>query len=176
MSIELLKTLLPPPRRKSNEGTDWSEVEKQLAITLPADYKAFIDYYGAGWINDYIFVLTPTLEGELYNLKKKSLILIDRYKTFKAEFPDYYPHKIYPEKEGLFPCGYTEGGGHLYWETCEDPESWTIVIYGSGGGRWEEYKLSLTDFITKLLLKEIVSKMLPEDFADNASEFVDEED
>ena len=172
MNIESLKTLMDPPAKLHSNSVDWHMVESQLSISLPEDYKLYIDSYGAGWVNDYIFILTPTLGDDLYNLQKQSQIMLDRYRNFKIEFPEYYPHEAFPDVGGLFPFGYTEGGGHLYWKACGNPEDWAVVIYGSGGGRWEEYKLSMTEFLQKILKNEVNCKMLPADLTDDGVEFV----
>lgn len=44
---------------------------KNLGMILPLDYKKFINKYGTGSINDFIWILNPFSENENLNLIKK---------------------------------------------------------------------------------------------------------
>ena len=62
-----------------------------------------------------------------------------------------HPFSFFPEKEGLFPCCEYNGEYTIYWKTGE--EKWTIVVYSNDC--YSEFDMSLTEFIYKLISKEV---------------------
>ena len=58
--FQSLTQLLPPPQTPVENQGDWTNVEQQLGMPLPADYKWFISTYGTGSIcAAFINVLNP---------------------------------------------------------------------------------------------------------------------
>lgn len=54
-------------------------MEKNLGMILPLDYKKFINKYGTGSINDFIWILNPFSENENLNLIKKGHVIREAY-------------------------------------------------------------------------------------------------
>ncbi|MGW1886121.1 SMI1/KNR4 family protein [Streptomyces sp. NPDC001970] len=50
---------ITPTDTAVNEQIDSAAVERQLGTRLPADYKPFLETYGAGGINGVVHVLRP---------------------------------------------------------------------------------------------------------------------
>ncbi|MFC4998297.1 hypothetical protein ACFPIJ_10675 [Dactylosporangium cerinum] len=50
---------LPALNAGTRAGLDWLPIESELGVTLPGDYKTFIEAYGAGVIDDHINVCAP---------------------------------------------------------------------------------------------------------------------
>ncbi|GAA2710049.1 SMI1/KNR4 family protein [Actinoplanes palleronii] len=59
---------LPPLADQAEERRDWSAVETELGVTLPGDYKAFIDAYGPGSVDDHVHVCACDAPEEWANL------------------------------------------------------------------------------------------------------------
>ena len=174
MSIESLKSILPPPTNPSKTGNSegWSEVEKVLGSSLPKDYKTFISTYGTGGIDNFIWILTPFVSDENVNFFGRSEIIRDAYLESKQQFPQYYTHNVFPENGGILPWGYTDNGDELYWLTNQEPETWTIIVYESRSSVYHEYPMSMTEFLFRIVSKNLVSDAFPEDFPSENPEFI----
>lgn len=142
---------------------NWKDAEKKIGIKLPSDYKNFIDKYGTGGLDNFLWVLTPFDEGYI-NLIKRSEIILCAYEESKTQSDDGFVHDVYPNKDGIFPWGYTDNGDELYWKTNEDSGKWDIVVYPSRESFGYVYKMSLTEFLYKLIVKELICSAFPNDF------------
>jgi hypothetical protein len=60
-SITALTSLVTPPTQPSDVGqlAQWPQVEAELGIALPSDYKAFLATYGSGSFNDFMIIFNP---------------------------------------------------------------------------------------------------------------------
>lgn len=56
----------------------------------------FIDTYGTGGIDNFLWVLSPFVENENVNLIQKGKVIRDAYQVSKNSFPEYFTHNIYP--------------------------------------------------------------------------------
>ena len=52
---------------KKEHQYDWEKVEDSYEIKFPNDYKSFIEYYGEGGINEFLWILSPFSEYENLN-------------------------------------------------------------------------------------------------------------
>ena len=52
---------------KKEHQYDWEKVEDSYEIKFPNDYKSFIEYYGEGRINEFLWILSPFSEYENLN-------------------------------------------------------------------------------------------------------------
>ena len=98
-----LMKMLPPPDSPAYPNPDWARVENDHGIRLPADYKAFIERFGAGCIDDFLWVIDPFSSSRDLNFDKGDYFR-ESYAVMKAEFPSDYPRPGYPA-EGHFGLG-----------------------------------------------------------------------
>jgi hypothetical protein len=73
--FERWRALVAPPtpdRRLGPPTVDWAGVESDLGLGLPADYRAYIDAYGVGWINRLVVVAHPTTHSASLNLARSA--------------------------------------------------------------------------------------------------------
>lgn len=137
---ELTKVLIPPARPVATGTPDgWAAVEARIG-RLPGDYKRFIDTYGVGVINDWVWILSPfepagrgTLESRLTWHKESHALGL---------FED--------EPDGLIPWADNEDRGMCFWETEEpNPDRWTVLAMVEDDlHRWPE---NMTMFLLKIL-------------------------
>lgn len=71
-----------------------------------------------------------------------------------------YPFSYFPENGGLFPCAEYNGEYTVYWKT--NAERWTIVVYRDD--YYSEFDMTLTEFLYKLITREINMNSLYEIF------------
>lgn len=135
---------------------------KKLGITFPMDYKMFIDSYGEGSINEFLWILSPFSENENLNSIEKYKVMEDAYSSMKNEFPEQFSFDFYNGKIGLFPWGITDNGDELFWNFTDDIIE--LVVYESRYVSNISYTMSMEEFLYKLLRKEIVCPIFPDDF------------
>lgn len=156
-----INKLLPLQQEKSKKNS-WAEVEKKMGITFPEDYKLFIDSYGEGAINEFLWILSPFSENENLNSIEKFKLMRDAYISMQIEFPEHFPFDFYNGKSGLFPWGITDNGDELFWNfKCDTLE---IVVYESRYAGNMSYTMGMEEFLCKLLKKEIECPIFPDDF------------
>lgn len=175
MYISKLENLIRPNNEQTSKHTkeEWDEIELTLRIKLPTDYKEFINRYGVGSINDFLWVLNPFTQNSNLNLIKKGKEIIEAYDISKKEFPEDFIYDTYPSKGGLFPCAITDNGDEIYWVTSNIVEEWSIVVYESRASDYHEYNMGLAEFLYKILTKELECLAFPDDFPGEKCEFIE---
>lgn len=171
--FNLLKKVIKKPDKIYNPGNEelWLQFQNKNGIIFPNDYKDMINYYGTGGINNFLWFLTPFAKDENVNYMYRSKQMLEAYKESKISFPDDFPYNIFPEKDGLLPWGYTDNGDELYWQTSKNIEEWKIVVYESRSTICYSYHMGLAEFLYKLLSKQIVCDIFPDDLFDAGIEY-----
>ena len=170
MSFEKLKSILPVSNLaiSSDNSSKWSEVENNLGVVLPSDYKELIALYGSGIIGNFIMIYSPFTENENMNFFIQQNLYIDAYLTLKVSFPVDFPYEVFPTNGGILPWGRTENGDTLNWIVDTNQGDWAILVDG-GSGDYFEYKGSMTGFLYDVLSGTIVCPIFPNDFPDKDS-------
>lgn len=174
MYLDDLKKVLLPPSEPYKIGNDegWSKIENKLGTSLPEDYKNFINTYGTGGIDNFIWILTPFVQDENVNFMTRMRVLSNAYLESKSKFPQYYKHKVFPEPGGLLPWAYTDNGDEIYWLTSENSNEWSVVVYETRSPEYHEYSMNMVEFLYKIITKASVCEAFPEDFPSEEPEFI----
>ena len=174
MYINKLENIIKPNNEITNKHTkeEWDKIELTLGIKLPTDYKMFINEYGVGSINDFLWILNPFTQNSNLNLIKKGKEIIEAYDISKNKFPEYFVHEVFPRKGGLLPCAITDNGDEIYWLTSNAVDEWHIIVYESRASEYYEYNMGLIEFLYKILVKEIECLAFPDDFPGEKCEFI----
>jgi hypothetical protein len=139
--VELVRQLAPPPEPRYNRG-DWGQVEAEVGTRLPADFKDFIETYGAVVICDMLWLITP-----FYYIGESAYVpLLGEKKTYRELLlsclremdavvggRDNVPWPDYPERGGLLPIGGTQDAGMLAWITDGEPDEWGTFFWAFAG-------------------------------------------
>ncbi|MEH1130829.1 hypothetical protein [Micromonospora sp. CPCC 206061] len=122
-------------------GAEWSLVEAALGVTLPADYKRFVDAYGAGLIDGHVTVCAPDAPREWadllqHNTWAQECVRLDfagpdsncedwqlgdpsHWEPDRADVPPWFE-----SGDDLISWGHTGNGDLLFWHvkpgTCQD--------------------------------------------------------
>jgi hypothetical protein len=165
MNIELLKSLLPPPPEPIAvpSQSDIGSFEQQFT-KLPTDFVDFLQSYGTGSIDNFIWIFNPASKNPNLNLANQIKLQLQTFRELVFQQLEPSPYKLFPEKEGLLPFAITDNGNVLFWKTVGDPNQWSVVVAASRAPKYEEYNLCITDFISKLLMKELHVGIFPDDF------------
>ena len=160
-AMERLLEMIPPPGE--SQARDWADIERQLGVSLPADYKQLVDAYGGGVFDEAIWLLEPGCSNPEYDLlevaREREGVLSELWK-FEAK-----PAALQEEGTRVLPWAYgEEGGEYLYWliRPGVEPESWTVLINEGRGPEWEGHPQSCAQFLLNVLAGEIQSELFSE--------------
>ncbi|MFD4917856.1 SMI1/KNR4 family protein [Streptomyces virginiae] len=127
----------------------WDAAEEHLGVRLPADYKAFLDLYGPGAFDGFLWMDRPvdgTVE-ELERLWPRSEDGRDLHLTD----PGRHPFPLRPRPGGLIEWGGEEDGAVYYFLPEEpDPADWRVVVE-TEDGEWHEAPGPVTEFLLGLV-------------------------
>ncbi|OJY56370.1 SMI1/KNR4 family protein [Thiobacillus sp. 0-1251] len=172
MGIEQLEKILFPPIVPVDRpvANGWSEAEKKLG-KLPEDYKRFIEIYGTGSIDGFIWILSPFTSNKNLNLLDQAQIKISALIDLSENFGEALPYPLFPNQNGLLPFGTTDNGDVLFWQMANNPTDWKVIINASREPKWEQYDVGIVDFLVGLLTRKIICEVFPEDFPSNQPVF-----
>ncbi|WP_377268642.1 hypothetical protein [Peterkaempfera sp. SMS 1(5)a] len=147
--LRSLTAVLVPPHERAGEPSDWDALSEAWGTGFPADYREFLAVYGAGAIDDYLFVATPVDPAE------DGGALTVRRRTPAAEPSGRrragWPYPLWPERGALLGWGATADAAELYWDTsAADPDAWTVVSR-SREGTFTRHGCGMAEFILRML-------------------------
>ena len=171
-SIDNIVVLLPPPSVPSeNGGKPWSEIEQSIGSVLPADYKNFIETYGSGRINKFIFALNPFSMRRGLNLIDQIPRQLDALRTLITDFAETCPYALFPEHEGLLPFALTDNGDVIFWMTRGEPDEWSVVVNESRAPSYEEFGGGAISFFIALMTGAHTFRAFPSSIASMTPRF-----
>ena len=165
MKLEFLSDLLPKPASPVDPGADmkgWVRVFERLGTRLPEDYVKFINAYGTGAINEFLWVYNPFSQNVHLNLQERIGPVLSGLRALKSEFPEQFPHPLYFEPGGLLPWGVTDNGDELFWETSELVDHWPVIVIGRHEYEAERHEMTMTRFLADGLAGRLTSLIFPD--------------
>jgi hypothetical protein len=172
MSLNSLLSILTPPQSPAEAPTseDWEKIEEWLK-RLPSDYRAFVDRFGTGKINGFLWILNPASANRYLNLLREMEPILNALKELR-DSGEHCPYPLYPEQGGLLPFGKTDNGDGMFWLTVGEPDKWHIIVNASRDSSYEEFKCDMTSFLEGILTRQIHCSIFPDDLPSNVAEFV----
>jgi hypothetical protein len=172
-SLIQLQQVLPPPALPGLPPA-WPVVEAELGVTLPPDYKRYIEEYGEGCVDEFLWVLHPTTSNVNLRLAVQVRRQLDAQRTIREGFPHDIPYALFPEPHGLLPWAFTDNGDVCFWLTAGPPHAWTIIVNEGRGPLWDSFAGSMTDFLVSVLVRAYQCPIFPNDFPSDAPRFTTE--
>jgi len=136
---ELLKIAPAPTNPVANGNvSQWQQVENDLSLVLPEDYKLIVNFYGVGSFRNTVFLISPFGRDNDYRADNFSRNWIESYASMYAHFRDNYSilngndekHRVYPEVGGIIPLGGLDNGSVMYYSI--DTHGHSRLIFYSG--------------------------------------------
>tara|TARA_R110002167_G_scaffold342940_1_gene551806 strand:- start:2041 stop:2580 length:540 start_codon:yes stop_codon:yes gene_type:complete len=129
--LKLLTELVPPPDAPVCTDSDWQEVEKNLGVELPGDYKDFVSIYGSGSLQSFIHIVNYS-DSRLSSAELISVIFSQLESYQEAGKCEEF--KAFPAEGGLLPFASTDDGNYLFWKTEGKPPQWAVAAYDFTSG------------------------------------------
>lgn len=170
MSIEKILKVFPVPVQRNIVIGDWQEIENKIGRILPMDYKMLVEKYGTFSIDSFLWIYNPFTQNRNLNLIKKSSFIVEILKDMMTDHRDCVPYD-YPATCDLVPWSTTDNGDDLYWLIHKESNKWKIVVNETRSFNWQEFDLTTTEFLYKLLTKEIKVEAFPDSFPSDNPQF-----
>jgi len=167
--FELLSILDAPESPVENRNLDWNSVTETIN-PIPADYRKFIEIYGTGIIDDYLWVLNPFSKNQYLNFNKSS-VLMEVYIEFRDMFPELDRRPPYPQNGSFFPWAITDNGDSLFWIIDNESSEWKTGIHCPKQTDEEIYDFNMSTLLCKILNREIVSDIFASDWPLDCHQF-----
>jgi hypothetical protein len=162
--MERLLMNIPPPSVCNVPACDWASVEEVIGSALPSDYQMFVETYGAGSINDFLWIFTPGSSNEYLDLFQAIRSDGNMLRGIKAKLPEEFPIAVFPEPGGVLPFGATDNGDLLLWDTSHgNPDMWSVVIVNPRDNRYCAFPGSMIQFLEALISGEWSCVLFPGD-------------
>lgn len=145
--------------------SEWRQVEGELNLRLPNDYKGLVADYGAGYFDDFLLILQPYEANSNIDLLTQRSARLNALRSL-GEQGESVPFNVEPRKEQLLPWGATDNGDVCYWVTQpdKDPEEWTIAVNEARGPQWEQFNGSVTEFLAAVFSRMLKVSIFPSGF------------
>ncbi|MFF4875454.1 hypothetical protein [Micromonospora sp. NPDC000668] len=137
------------------EGAGWDQVEAELGVALPTDFKELCRRFVPGMFSGYLTLLRPTDEHDFTPLL--SMWAGGRQVEGQSEFGAqiHAPYGVYgPDKGlGLIQWGYDLTEGDYYWlvDRSVEPDRWPVVSRTEAGEPWSRFDMSTAEFVYRML-------------------------
>ncbi len=147
---------------------EWKNLEADLGLILPPSYKSIVTTYGNGRFTRFFGIVSPfyTPPGH-WGFKEFVRLRLEGVRLAQAWYPDYAVSlPVYPDIGGLFPWGYTDNGGTMFWLTTGDSSLWPVICLNNGyTADGDRFEVTIEDFIAQWLTNKIsVPSLTPPDF------------
>ncbi|MEU4155180.1 SMI1/KNR4 family protein [Actinoplanes sp. NPDC026670] len=170
---------LPPLADSGGKSIDWPVVEAELGVTLPGDYRAFIDAYGNGSVDDHLYVCAPGAAQDWADLLRHNSYAHEcagpeffgrgnwRREWRLGDASHWAPGREdipawFEPGDDLISWGHTGNGDFLFWHIKPGtaPDRWPVV-FKERGPLWEQYETgfaaTLADLLTGIVQSEYLS-------------------
>ncbi|MGW7288158.1 SMI1/KNR4 family protein [Streptomyces sp. NPDC054847] len=149
--LEVLRQLVPPTA-DSDTRVDWVRMAQSWGKDLPADYRQFIELYGAGTMGNYLSVLKPEAKGA----EPESDEMLQETANARHAWagPPHPPGPADAEPE-LIAWGVDASADILCWDASgDDPGAWPVLVYNRDDALWRRFDCTMAEFLVRVLRAE----------------------
>jgi hypothetical protein len=129
---------------------DWPEIESDLGLRLPADYKLLAASFPAGWFRRFIRARRPERwpDGQVRFLGEFPSDQLKSMREFRETGEGLFPYPLFPEPDGVLPWGAIRSPGVAFWLTGPgDPDSWPVVVANEECDYWDRFDGTACEFL-----------------------------
>jgi hypothetical protein len=130
----------------------WAEVEHDLGLTLPSDYKELVSTLGVGSFDELVDLAHPDRPRGRFSLRARITSVAD-YLELLRRFDLQDGIDRFPPDARFVPWGLSFDGQYALWLVDGEPDDWTVVTGDKEG--LERWDLSLVDFLDQYLDERI---------------------
>ncbi|MFF4879401.1 hypothetical protein [Micromonospora sp. NPDC000668] len=141
--------------RREPPGVDWAEVESELGVTLPTDYKEICHRFGPGSFSAYLYVLPPTAD-------QGSTSLLGTWRRYRQDNREgdmieqfLAPYGLYePDRgPGLIRWASDQTEGEYFWlaDRSVGSDRWPLIVRKDPLEPWRRLDMSVAEFVYRVI-------------------------
>jgi len=143
----------------------WPSMEERLGIALPSDYRAYLDRYGSGIVDDFLWVLNPFSADDAIRFPDSSAAQLSVLRWLREQDGEMVRYPIHPEPGGVLLCAETANGDCFHWLTSDGlPDEWRLTINESGTTNWYDHAGPMSALLADLLDGTVAIPFFPHNF------------
>ncbi|MEU0200484.1 MULTISPECIES: hypothetical protein [unclassified Streptomyces] len=136
----------------AGDTVDWDVAASELGVTsFPRDYREFVTSFGAGSIEDSLYLWIPrpgTTAAPLTVGRLSASALASESMRVWQEPAVGSRHRL----EDMLVWGQTNSADALCWVASDpDPDNWPVAVWQRQGGGWQVHNLGMVEFLLGLL-------------------------
>ncbi|MFD7286773.1 SMI1/KNR4 family protein [Streptomyces sp. NPDC057539] len=148
-TLSEIRTLLGEPRFNWVDPAPWIELERELGIEFPADFREIVNAYGSIEIN-----------GQLYLKHPASHLLHDLGRTIKEglelwrdeDMAEFLPGPVGGDPGELVPVATATTGEAIFLRVPDDASSpWRVVVQEFDSPAWTLYEMTFGEWLLAYL-------------------------
>lgn len=150
-TFDELREILGEPRFRWTDPEPWEALEQELGLRFPADYRQFVDAYGAVLINNQLTLFHPATPW--HNLGNE---IREQPELWTDVSPELLPpHPFGTGKGEIFPWGHSASSEMAYFRTPRDAEDhWVIAVIERDECVYTEYEMTFNAWMLAYLSGE----------------------
>jgi len=179
MTVWVSRLLTAVGRDSLELDVDWGSAERDLGLTVPADYKDLCGAFGVGEFSDFLNLLPPDPTGtfDLVSFWRDSLDMSREWGFPKGQDPTFKPFDPYEVGAGgVLTWGTSRTRTLFSWLVPTSASSdWPILVHYEDGPDGRRFEMPTSEFVFRVLTEpdftlDGIAGMIPQPYFRTASE------
>lgn len=150
-----IQALLGEPQFNWSDPAPWIELERELGIKFPADFREIVDAYGSISINKQLYLKHPA--GHLLHSLGKN-IRLDLELWREEDMAEFLPSAVGAGPGELMPVATATTGEAVFLRVPETPSSpWRVVVQEFDSPAWTLHEMTFSEWLLAYLRGEDVT-------------------
>ncbi|MFE4537601.1 SMI1/KNR4 family protein [Streptomyces scopuliridis] len=144
-----ITALLGEPRFNWSDPAPWTELERELVIAFPADFREIVDAYGSIEINKQLYLKHPA--GHLlHSLGDDIRGDLDLWR--EEDMAEFLPSPVGANPGELMPVASATTGEAVFLRIPDDSSSpWRVVVQEFDSPAWTLYEMTFSEWLLAYL-------------------------
>ncbi|MEV4992332.1 SMI1/KNR4 family protein [Streptomyces niveus] len=154
-TLSEVQALLGEPRFNWSDPAPWIELERELGIEFPADFREIVDAYGSIEINGQLYLKHPA--GHLLHSLGRA-IREDLEFWREEDMAEFLPGRAGAGPGELIPVASATTGEHVFLRVPDEPSSpWRAGVQEFDSPAWHPHEMTFSDWLLAYLGGEDVT-------------------
>ncbi|WP_309140640.1 SMI1/KNR4 family protein [Streptomyces sp. PKU-EA00015] len=150
-----ITALLGEPRFNWSDLAPWIQLERELGVEFPADFRKIVDAYGSIEINGQLYLNHPA--GHLLH-DLGTMIRMDLELWREEDMAEFLPSPVGAKPGELMPVATATTGEAIFLRVPDDPSSpWRVVVQEFDSPAWTLYEMTFSEWLLAYLKGEDVT-------------------
>ncbi|MFJ7269518.1 SMI1/KNR4 family protein [Streptomyces sp. NPDC099050] len=148
-ALSEIQALLGEPKFTWPEPAPWIELERELGIEFPADFREIVDAYGSVSINGQLYLKHPA--GHLLHNLGRS-IRLDLEFWSEEDMAEFLPGPVGANPGELMPVATATTGEMIFLRVPDETSSpWRVLVQEMDSPSWTLYEMTFSEWLLAYL-------------------------